>query len=203
MEKRGIVIISLDDDPTGSRLPSPKSFPDDLGNSNPQRTNPESGNKSQNSNQNKRSSALRRQVRLALLAGLWAGAVAVGGVFIPIAIAEGAADMVGWLDDHSGKVFPILPRRVGSWGRGFGRMDLGSVVKSGIQQRRTRDAVVAFVEAEARGAQTGDRGRRGGGVGRYGALNAPASFVPLAAEVREVRPRKRRLVEFGHQHWID
>ncbi|CAM9173508.1 unnamed protein product [Ectocarpus sp. 4 AP-2014] len=58
---------------------------------------------------------LQREARLAALVVLWGAAVAVGGVFVPIAIGVGAARSLRWLDDGG----TLVPKR---WkGRQLGR----------------------------------------------------------------------------------
>lgn len=72
--------------------------------------------------------------RWALLVGLWAAAMTAGGIFIPIAIGEGAASMLRWLDESgsSRRALPGFRRHVWlmggrrsagrRWGRPRGRV---------------------------------------------------------------------------------
>ncbi|CAB1099758.1 unnamed protein product [Ectocarpus sp. CCAP 1310/34] len=50
---------------------------------------------------------LQREARLAALVVLWGAAVAIGGVFVPIAIGVGAARSLRWLDDGG----TLVPKR--------------------------------------------------------------------------------------------
>ncbi|CBN78065.1 expressed unknown protein [Ectocarpus siliculosus] len=57
---------------------------------------------------------LQREARLAALVVLWGAAVALGGVFVPIAIGVGAARSLRWLDNGG----TLVPKR---WSRPLGR----------------------------------------------------------------------------------
>ncbi|CAM9581579.1 unnamed protein product [Ectocarpus sp. 13 AM-2016] len=84
---------------------------------------------------------LQREARLAALVVLWGAAVAVGGVFVPIAIGVGAARSLRWLDDGG----TLVPKR---WGR-----------QLGTGWRRTR--ALSFVPVLARPPRDGGGGGEG------------------------------------------
>lgn len=85
--------------------------------------------------------ALPREARLAALAVLWVAAVSTGGVFIPIAIGEGASQAWRWLDGGGS----LVPKRLrGRFGRGgvWGR-----------RGRRWNDAVLSYVPVLTRAGE--------------------------------------------------
>ena len=57
---------------------------------------------------------LPREAQLAALALLWAAAISAGGIFVPVAIGEGAARTLRWLDDD-GTLVPERLRRPSVW----------------------------------------------------------------------------------------
>lgn len=89
---------------------------------------------------------LRREARLAALALLWAAALSAGGVFVPIAIGEGAADAWRWLDGGGSVPIPNGIRRI--FREGMGRW-LSEKWRRG--RMRDRDvAALSFVPVRAR-----------------------------------------------------
>eukprot|EP00903_Cladosiphon_okamuranus_P011761 g11055.t1 len=90
---------------------------------------------------------LPREARLAALIILYGAAVAVGGVFVPIAIGVGASRSLRWLDEGG----TLMPRR---WRRG------NRVRGQEGRRRRWKDAVLGYVPVVAR-----SRGERGVGAG--------------------------------------
>lgn len=113
---------------------------------------------------------LPREARLVALALLWAAAVTARGVFIPIAIGEGAANTWRWLDD-GGTLMPRQLRRFLSRGALRRPLRLGR-----------RDVALNYLPVRARAAA----GPEGGGE-EGGAVSADG----LAAAWAEVRPRRR------------
>lgn len=106
------------------------------------------------------------EVRLAALALLYGAAIALGGVFVPIAIGVGAARSLRWLDD-GGTLMPKKWRRHFSLGGSRGQP---WEARSG---RRWRNAVPSYVPALARMP----RGEHLGGSGdddEDGLMNAEA-----------------------------
>lgn len=98
---------------------------------------------------------LPREARLAALVVLYGAAVAVGGVFVPIAIGVGASRSLRWLDE-GGTLTPKRWRRRGeSLDGGRGQKPSGGGRRRG---RRWKDAVLSYVPVVA-------RSRREGGVG--------------------------------------
>lgn len=115
---------------------------------------------------------LPREARLAALALLWAAAVSVGGVFVPIAIREGATSSLRWLDD-GGTLIPAPVRRVlggyrGRWrGKGWG------------------SAVLSYIPVLARAPKSA-------GEGGHGEEGGELQGERLAGAWDELKPRKRR-----------
>lgn len=94
--------------------------------------------------------ALPSEARLAALAVLWVAAVSAGGIFIPIAIGEGASQAWRWLDD-GGSLLPKKMRRRRRFGEGRG------VMMWGTRGRRWSDAVLSYVPVLRReGGAVGD-----------------------------------------------
>lgn len=97
---------------------------------------------------------LPREARLAALVVLYGAAVAIGGVFVPIAIGVGASRSLRWLDEGG----TLMPKR---WRRGSGP-PLGQKGR----RRRWKDAVLSYVPAVARSRGEGGVGAGvGAGVG--------------------------------------
>lgn len=111
--------------------------------------------------------ALPREARLAALAVLWVAAVSAGGVFIPIAIGEGASQAWRWLDDGGSLVPKVLRGRFGRggmWGR---------------RGRRWSDAVLSYVPVLRRASEVDEDQER---------LSGDA----LAGAWGELTPRRKR-----------
>lgn len=100
---------------------------------------------------------LPREARLAALVVLYGAAVAVGGVFVPIAIGVGASRSLRWLDE-GGTLMPKRWRRRGGGGAG-GRG------QEGRRRRRWKDAVLSYVPVVARSRGRGDVGAGDGAGG--------------------------------------
>lgn len=62
--------------------------------------------------------ALPREVRLPVMALIWAAAVTVRGIFVPIAIAQAAAQFVHWLDCRG--TLAVSPSTISAFFRGRG-----------------------------------------------------------------------------------
>eukprot|EP00752_Nemacystus_decipiens_P009207 g8223.t1 len=97
---------------------------------------------------------LPREARLAALVALYGAAVAIGGVFVPIAIGVGASRSLRWLDEGG----TVIPKR---WRAGDGGR--GQEVR---RRRRWKDAVLSYVPvvARSRGRGSADFGDGAGGV---------------------------------------
>ena len=115
---------------------------------------------------------LPREARLAALALLWAAAISVGGIFVPIAIREGAEQSLRWLDG-GGSLIPAPTRRAfggyrGRWrGKGWG------------------DAVLSYVPVLA-------RARKVAHDGRVGEEEVELQAEGLAGAWDELKPQRRR-----------
>lgn len=116
---------------------------------------------------------LPREARLAALLALYGAAVALGGVFVPIAIGVGASRSLRWLDEGG----TLMPKRMTKRWRGRSPLDVGGgrerprrqqllpgLGGGGRGRRRWRDAVLSYVPAVARLPRGDDEGRGAAGA---------------------------------------
>ncbi len=126
---------------------------------------------------------LPREARLAALVALYGAAVAVGGVFVPIAIGVGASRSLRWLDE-GGTLMPKrwrdVDRSLLGGAREWPRQQLMAGLGGRGRRRRWRDAVLSYVPAVAR-LPRGEDGGAGGAAGA-GAARGEDSTGLMTAE---------------------
>lgn len=92
-----------------------------------------------------------REARMAALALLLSAAVVAGGVFVPIAIGEGAARVMRWLDDGG----TLAPKSMRRYLAGFGGFSMLSTIRRRQKQWRLR--YVPVLESEMIAPHRNDR----------------------------------------------